>query len=154
MQHVSHTTTIRLNAPPTEIVPLFTAKGECLWVAGWTPEYIYPKSGEPETGMIWKTSNNDHSDAIWITVNYDTVQNAVTYIKCTPEKHITRIDIQCDPVNDTQTLAQITYTMTALSDKGHVDIGEFTEAYYNQWITSWESALNHYLGFGEALQHV
>lgn len=154
MEHISHTTTIILDALPHDIVPLFTASGECLWIADWNPEYIYPLSGDPQTGMIWKTVNNDQSEAIWVTVNYDTVQNAVTYLKFTPEQHVTRIDIQCDPANDSQTLAQITYTMTALSDNGHTDINKFTEAYYTQWIASWEIALNHYLKFGEALQHV
>ena len=153
MQHISHTTTIQLNAPPSEIVPLFTAKGECLWIVGWSPEYIYPASGDPQTGMIWKTKNHDQTDAIWVTANYDTVQNAVTYIKYTPDMHITRIDIQCDPVEDAQTLAQITYTLTALGEAGQADIIKFTEDHYTHWIASWEKALNYYLEYGEALPH-
>jgi len=152
-QQVSHRTTIILNAPPHDIMPLFTASGERLWVAGWTPEYIYPKTGEPQTGMIWKTTHHDENDSIWVTINYDTVQNSITYIKHTPDKLITRIDIQCNAINNKQTSAHITYTLTAITPNGAANIETFTEAYYTVWIDSWEKALNHYLEYGEMLTH-
>lgn len=150
MQHISRSTTIQVKAPVDEALPLFTAVGECLWVPGWNPTYIYPESGEAETGMIWKT-DTDGKDAIWVTVNYDTVQHLASYVKWTPEKHVTRIDIDCNSTEDGNTQAQVTYTLTALAEEGHADIEKLTEKYYQEWIASWEVAINHYLDLGEIL---
>ena len=94
MQPVSHSTTIKVNANPDETLPLFTAAGECLWVKGWNPTYIYPETGEPKEGMIWKTTHAN-VDEIWVTVNYDVTQHTATYLKWSPAKTVTRIDIQC-----------------------------------------------------------
>ena len=37
---VSHTGTLRVDAPPEHAFQLFTAPGERLWVDGWDPEVL------------------------------------------------------------------------------------------------------------------
>jgi len=74
MRQVSHSTTIQVNATPDRTLPLFTAAGERLWIKEWDPMYIYPETGEPKEGMIWKTTNAANIDEIWVTVNYDVAQ--------------------------------------------------------------------------------
>ena len=150
MQYVSRSTTIELNATPDAALLLFTAAGEREWVPGWDPIYIYPETGEPGTGMIWKTEAHDQ-EAIWVTINHDTEQHTAAYVKWTPEKHVTRIDVQCDPAPDGKTVARVTYTLTALSEQGGADIEKLTEDHYNEWIASWEKAINHYLATGESV---
>lgn len=153
MQRVSHTTSIRVNAPPEEALPLFTAKGEELWVAGWKPKYIYPESGETEVGLIWTTAINDTTRAIWVTVEYDSEKGTASYVKWTPDKHVTRIDVRCDPAEHDKTIATVTYTLTALGEAGYSDIEALTEDHYEARIASWERAINHYLEFDELLMH-
>ena len=152
MQQVSHSTTIRVNATPDETLPLFTAAGERLWIKEWNPTYIYPETGEPKEGMIWKTTDDASIDEIWVTVNYDVTQHTATYVKWSPKNNVTRIDIQCSSIDDTQTLVQVTYTITALSDKELISLEEFTKEHYDSWLRSWERAVNHYLQHGEASQ--
>lgn len=150
MQQVSHSTTIRVNATPDETLPLFTAAGERLWIKEWKPTYIYPKSGEPQQGMVWKTTSEANIDEIWVTVTYNVEQHTATYVKWSPENNVTRIDIQCSPIDDAHTRVQITYTVTALNNKARTGLQAFTKAHYDHWIMSWEKAINHYLQHGEA----
>jgi hypothetical protein len=150
MQQVSHSTTIEVNTTPDEALPLFTAVGERLWIKEWDPAYIYPESGEPMQGMIWKTTNAAGIDEIWVTVTYDVEQHAACYVKWSPEKHVTRIDVDCDAIDDDRTRVQVTYTITALSEEGLAQLKHFTKAHYERMIKPWQGAVNHYLETGEA----
>jgi len=150
MQQVSHSTTIQVNATPDEALPLFTAVGERLWIKEWNPTVIYPESGEPQQGMIWKTTNEANVDEIWVTVTYDVEQHTVTYVKWSPDNNVTRIDIQCTSIGDAHTQVQISYTITALSNKGRAGLKSFSKVHYVHWIMTWEKAINHYLQHGEA----
>lgn len=149
MQHISRTASLTVNATPDVTLPLFTAKGECLWIADWKPTYIYPESGDTETGMIWKTSHHGEADTIWVTVNYDAENHLASYIRWTAEKLVTRIDIKCDPDRADKTRVHVTYTLTAIAEAGHATIDALTEAHYTHMIASWEEDINHYLANGE-----
>ena len=149
--HVSRSATITLYDSPDKILPLFTAYGETLWITGWNPEYVYPEDGEAKTGAVWKTQHHSNDpETVWVTINYDTETHSVTYVNVTPNKQVTRIDIQCDALDDTKTSAQITYTITALGKKGTEYIKKLTQEHYDHWMNSWEQAVNHYLQHGEA----
>lgn len=153
--YVSRTATIILNDTPDKILPLFTAYGETLWIIGWNPDYVYPEDGEAKTGSVWKTRHSENDpETVWVTINYDSETYSVTYINVTPDKQVTRIDIQCDALDDDKTSAQITYTITALGQKGLDYIKNLTEEHYNHWMKhSWEMAVNHYLHYGTAVPH-
>ncbi|MCP5100644.1 MAG: hypothetical protein GY943_34275 [Chloroflexi bacterium] len=150
--YVSRTATITLNDSPDKILPLFTAYGETLWITGWNPEYVYPEDGEAKTGSVWKTQHDKNApETVWVTINYDTETHSVTYVNITPNKQVSRIDIQCDALDESKTSAQITYTITALGEKGTDYIKQLTQAHYDHWMQhSWKKAINHYLQIGEA----
>jgi hypothetical protein len=152
--HVSRSATITLNDSPDKILPLFTAYGETLWITGWNPEYVYPEDGEAKTGSVWKTQHDKNDpETVWVTVNYDTEKHTVTHINVMPNIRATRIDIQCDAIANDHTSAKITYTLTALGEKGSSFIEKFTDDHYKHWMHSWEKAINHYLHHGEAAPH-
>ena len=152
--HISRTATITLNDSPEVILPLFTAYGETLWITGWNPEYVYPEDGEAKTNSVWKTRHDkDDPETIWVTINYDTEAHSVTYVNVTPDKQVTRIDIQCDAADDGKTAAQITYTITALGEKGLNYIKQLTQDHYDHWMLSWEKGINFYLHHGKAAPH-
>jgi hypothetical protein len=153
--YVSRTATITLNDSPDKILPLFTAYGETLWITGWNPEYVYPEDGEAKTGSVWKTQHDKNDpETVWVTINYDIETHSVTYVNVTPNKQVTRIDIQCDALDDTKTLAHITYTITALGEKGTDYIKQLTQEHYDHWMQhSWEKAINYYLHHGKAAPH-
>ena len=152
--HISRTATITLNDLPDKILPLFTAYGETLWVNGWNPEYVYPEDGEAKTGSVWKTQHDKNDpETVWVTINYDTETQSVTYVNVIPNKQVTRIDIQCDTLEDRKTSAEITYTITALGEKGTDYIKQLTQEHYDQWMHSWEKGINYYLHHGKAGPH-
>lgn len=151
MKRLSHTSAIQVNAPQEVVLPLLTADGECLWIPGWNPTYIYPESGQPENGMVWTTMREGLSE-IWVTVNYDPVQQKATHLKFAPQKHVTSINVRCVPLATSKTTVHITYSMTALSEAGQAAMSKFTEVYYRDMLVWWEKALNHYVEFGETLQ--
>ena len=153
--HISRTATITLNDSPDQIFPLFTAYGETLWVTGWNPEYVYPKDGQAKTYSVWKTRHDENDpETIWVTINYDSEAHAVTYVNVTPDNRVARIDIQCDAIDDGKTSAQITYTITALGEKGLHYIKQLSQEYYEHWMQhSWKTAINDYLHHGEAAPH-
>ncbi len=155
INHVSRTATIILNETPDKILPLFTAYGETLWITGWNPDYVYPENGEAVTNSVWKTRQDENTpETIWITADYDREKNSVTYFNVIPDKQVTRIDIQCDPFEDSRTSAQITYTITALGQKGAEYISQLTEKHYHKWMrNSWELSINYYLRHGKAVPH-
>jgi len=153
--HISRTATITLNDSPDKILPLFTAYGETLWIAGWKPEYVYPEDGEAKSNSVWKTQHDeDTPETIWATIKYDTEAHSVTYLNVTPEKQVTRIDIHCKAADDGKTQAQITYTITALGQAGFDFISALTQEHYDHWMKkSWEMAINYYLHHGKPAPH-
>ena len=126
-----------------------------MWVPGWNPDYVYPENGEAVTDSVWKTHHDiNDPETIWVTANYDREKHSVTYINMTPEKQVTRIDIQCDALEDSKTSARITYTITALGKKGTDYISQLTEEHYQHWMKhSWEKSINFYLHHGKAAPH-
>lgn len=152
--HVSRTASITLNESPDKILPLFTAYGETLWITGWNPEYVYPKDGKAKTGSVWKTQHDENDpETVWLTIDYDTETHSVTYVNVTLNKQVTRIDIQCNTLDDGKTSAQVTYTITALGQKGADYIKKLTQEHYDHWMLSWEKGINYYLHHGKAAPH-
>jgi hypothetical protein len=147
--------TIRLNEAPETVFPLFTPEEEKKWAAGWDFEWVYPPDpdGDVEENFIFKTSAHDHhhGEAIWIIGHYDPDAYQIVYYRLEPGVKIGHIRIECQATEAGQTLATITYTYTGLSKAGHRFIEKFTAAHYQQFIESWERAINHFLETGEAL---
>lgn len=151
---ISRTAIITLNDSADKILPLFTAYGETLWISGWNPEYVYPEDGEARANAVWKTQHDESGpETIWVTIHYDTETHSVTYISFRLDHHVARVDIQCDAIAGGKTSAQITYTITALGEKGIHHIEQLTQEHYDRWMKSWEMAINHYLQHGEAAAH-
>jgi hypothetical protein len=151
MKHISRTAKIQVNASPEKALPLFTAKGEELWVTGWKPTYVYPESGEPELNAVWTTKIDATTTAVWVTVDYDPQNGSASYVKWTPDRHVTRVDIQCDPDGEGRSITTVTYTRTALSEAGSSELIALTKDQYDARIASWERAINHYLEHNELL---
>lgn len=46
MNRIERRHSITVARPIDQVFPLFTPKGETLWVQGWNPDFIHPESGE------------------------------------------------------------------------------------------------------------
>jgi hypothetical protein len=144
---------IQLLAPASEVFPLFTPVDEKLWAAEWDPQLVHPASGEAQEGMVFTTTHAGEPTSIWTIVLFDKGNSRISYVKVTPEKLVTKIDIRCQENPDGSTGAEVTYTHTALSPHGNDFIEGFTEAKYRDQINGWEQAINHTLKHGQAPIH-
>ncbi len=150
-RRIVRTTTIELAASANRVFPLFEPIGEKQWAGDWDPQMIYPPSGVAEAGAVFAVPHAGGSPAIWTIVRYDPGRFQIAYVRVEPATHVARIDIACAETPDGATRADITYTFTALTERGNAYVDTFTEQHYRAWIASWATAINHFLRHGVAL---
>ena len=152
-QQVMRSHAIHLPAALHHVLPLFEPLGEKHWVHGWNPEMIYPPSGIAQEGTIFTTRHADEPARIWIILTFEKEQAHIRYLNVLPHSHTSMIDVCCESDGTEATVAHITYTLTALTPQGNIYLDGFTQEYYQAWISSWETAITHYLLHGHMLSH-
>ncbi len=151
--HVVRTHTIQLAARPEKVFPLFEPIGETQWATGFKPEMRYPASGNAEEGAVFTTKHHGESNKIWIIAAYDPKDYCIKYINVTPDSHVTVLEIHCDANTDGTTQAHVTCAFTALTERGNEYVARHTDEYYREFISLWETGINHFLRHGRPMQH-
>lgn len=152
-KRVSRSHRIVLNDSLQNVFCLFTPEEEKKWAAGWQYKLVYPPSAKTEHNLIFTTHTHSHKqdDAIWIISKYTPETSEIEYYRIEPEIKIGFIQIQCSESPDNNTIAEISYTYTALSESGNEFVSNFTEDYYQNFINSWQNAINYYIKTGKIL---
>ena len=151
-QQATRTHTIHLNGQIENIFTLFDPIGEKKWSEGWNPIIISPNA-EIHEGTVFITKNRDGTETIWTITALDQAKHDIAYTAVTPSIRVTLINITCQPEDDNHTKAHVTYTITALSEKGKQYVKTFTDQHYGEFMANWEKAINHYLQHGRPLPH-
>ncbi len=139
---VTHSYTQRLHGSPGEVFPLLCPVRECDWVNGWEPSLVISSSGVAELDCVFVTgSAND--EAVWIITQFEPATR-IEFIKINPRETAARITIDLRQ-DGAQTLAEVTYSYTALSADGDRILAAFTTGHYLRFMREWEGELNHYL---------
>jgi hypothetical protein len=110
---------------------------------------VISNSGVAEQDCIFVTSAQN-GESIWMVSEY-TPPTRIAFVKITPDETVGLIDIRLAAADDGGTNARITYTFTALSEKGVAAVNAFTAAYYREFMLAWEAQLNHFLRHGEKM---
>ncbi|MBI5030706.1 MAG: hypothetical protein HZB51_09275 [Chloroflexi bacterium] len=84
-------------------------------------------------------------DAIWVVTQWNPREFFVEFIKVIPGFTVGEIEIQLRQGMNDQTFAEISYSFTALSQKGVEFVEQFTVERYETFMQEWESELNHFL---------
>ena len=105
---------IRIPGPIEKVFPLFTPKGELLWIPTWKYTPVYPASGDTERDMVFRT---DDGSTTWTLAVYDPPNTSI-YVLMNPDL-VARIEVNCRALSPNETSMRITYTWTALTDRGH-----------------------------------
>ena len=113
-QRHSQSGELRLHGPVEKVFPLFTPKGELLWIPTWKYTPVYPPSGETEQDMVFRT---DDDTTNWTLAQYDPPRRSV-YVLMNSDL-VARIEVTCRAASPTETDMRITYTWTALTERGH-----------------------------------
>jgi hypothetical protein len=139
--HVERTHTIRLEAPPSEVFPLFEPLGEMGWADDWEPEILYPATGETVEGAVFVTARGTDEETIWAIASYVPSDYRIRYLRVTPGSRAGVVEVTCEKGSGGATNARVTYAFTALSKAGNLYLAGFTEEYYRGFIDSWEVAI-------------
>ena len=153
--HISRSHAILLDAPPDQVFPLFEPVGEQSWATDWKPAFLFPPSGAAQVGAVFTTQvhEDDGQDTIWVMSAYEPANFRLAYLRVTPGSRVGIIDISCREMPVDATEATVTYTFTGLSDEGNEFIARLTPVHYQEYIASWETAINQYMRSGQSLAH-
>jgi hypothetical protein len=113
-QRHSQSGELRLRGPVEKVFPLFTPKGELLWIPTWKYTPVYPPSGETEQDMVFRT---DDDTTTWTLAQYDPPRRSV-YVLMNADL-VAHIEVTCRAASPKETDMRITYTWTALTERGH-----------------------------------
>lgn len=127
-----------LEAPRSQVFPLFTAGGEREWVPGWNPEML---SGAEERGSAFRTQNQHGQETIWVVTEYRPLDGRVSYARAALGSNIGLIDVVCTDSAGGGTDVSVRYTLTALSETGRKFVSNFLETgHYSKMIDEWRAA--------------
>lgn len=149
---VSRTGVVEVALHPDQALPLFTARGETLWVPGWSPVYIEPLDGEPVAGGIWLTEDRfpdgRRVEVIWRVERYDPDARIAQYLRVVPGHRVVVVTVECAPWlqgGAVHTRATVTYAVTALSDEGQQWLAAWDQAAFDGMLKEWARLLARYL---------
>jgi hypothetical protein len=145
---IKHTYTQTLAGPPETVFPLLCPVRETEWVKGWDPRLVISESGVAELDCIFIMPGQPH-ESIWVVTQWQPQNYCIEFLKVTPGLTVGRIEIRLQSGDINQTLAQVSYAYTALSEAGERFIEGFTEEHYTDFMQEWEAELNHFLTTGQ-----
>jgi hypothetical protein len=151
-RQVTQSYVLSLNGDIDDVFGLFDPLGEKKWSEDWNPLMIFPPSGICQ-GAVFETRGKDGKVAIWVISTYDRNNRNIIYAAITPDFKASIIEVKCEPDGTSHTKARVTYTVTSLSEKGTQYLDSFSEDYYQEMMTHWEEAINHYLLHGYPMRN-
>jgi hypothetical protein len=136
--------TFHLDAPLTQVFPLFTARGERAWAPGWEPVLL---SGAEERGSAFVTTGSHGRAVTWVVTDYRPAEGRVSYARLVHDSNIGLVDVVCSQAPHGGTDVSVRYTLTPLSDTGKEFVAEFMkDDSYSRMIDEWREATSKALG--------
>lgn len=127
-----------LEAPRSQVFPLFTAQGERDWAPGWNPELL---SGAEERGSAFRTQHEHGQETIWVVTEFRPQEGRVSYARAALGSNIGLVDVVCTDSADGGTDVSVRYTLTALNENGRIFVSHFLDTrHYSQMIEQWRAA--------------
>jgi len=143
----SQTRSFNLGAPSRELLQLFTAEGERLWVPGWNPELL---SGGTERGSVFRTLGADGQETVWVVTDFRPDLGRASYARIAQGSNMGLVDVHCEPLTANSTCVTVTYTLTGLSPEGTAFVQRFLAAqYFSAYIEGWKQSLDNLLESGQ-----
>ncbi|MBZ9846474.1 hypothetical protein LB565_00475 [Mesorhizobium sp. CA14] len=142
--HLERSHRIDLAGPIERVFPLFTPMGETLWVDGWNPEFLHPRDGETQEGMVFRTGHGDEL-TLWACTDWQPKEHRVRYARVTPGSRFGFVEVTCLDNGPDGTQASIAYTFTALGEEGQSYLSKLTEDAFRDMIETWKVEINAWL---------
>ncbi len=136
--------TIRIPGNCGTVFMAFCPVAEREWIEGWESDIIFSESGIAEKNCVFKTSQLNTPDAIWVCSIYD-FGRQVEYVRVIPDHFVTVINILTEQTGE-ETACTVTFTHTALSDDGAQAMKlQFNEERFIEQIESWKTMVPIYV---------
>jgi hypothetical protein len=126
--------TVRVPLPPELALPLFTPRGERRWAEGWDPVFPAEHTDDGAPGTVFLTEAHGGGHAIWTVA--DRTPRSMRYARAVPGVLAGTVEVRCEAAG-AETLAGVTYDLTALSDAERPHLREFA-AGYDAFLGEWE----------------
>ena len=142
--HLERRHSIVLPAPVAEIFPLFTPRGETLWVKGWEPDFLHPMNGDTQDGMVFRTEHGGET-TLWACCLWEPEAYRVRYVRVTPNSRFGFVEVWCREIAAGQTEATVSYAFTALSRDGEAYLADLDEEAFRRMIEDWRVSIGEWL---------
>ena len=130
----------RVDKSSAEAFPLFSPRGEELWVPDWKPEILYPAGAEWEEGLVFRTVRGGQ-EAVWFVTTLDRDLHRVTYHRVDTGMTAVTVSVACDPAAGNGTEVRVRYTFVGLSDAGNEAVRARSQPEFDEWMRQWESMI-------------
>ena len=120
---------VRVPLPLEHALPLFTPRGERRWVAGWEPRFPADDADDSAPGTVFVTD-----ESIWMVA--ERTERSMRYARALPGVWAGTVEVRCEPAGS-ETLADVTYDLTALDEGQRPRLREFA-AGYAAFLGEWE----------------
>jgi hypothetical protein len=140
------------NGNPEEVFPLLCPVRETDWLDGWQYTMIHSRSGVIEQDCVFTTPHHGKLETTWYVTHYDKAAYAIEFIRITPGENVVKINIRLSAIDSKTTSTEINYQYTVLNEDQNRFIENDLEKNFEQSMTWWERAINHYLVTGKKLR--
>jgi hypothetical protein len=143
-----HSCTQTWNGKVESVFPLLCPVKEADWVPGWEPNLVVSSSGVMEKNCIFLEPEGEN-EAVWVVTAYENNHYLDMY-RVMPGVAVSQFTIILDE-DENYTKACISYEHTSLGEAGDELVNEFTEGGFNEFMSHFEAAINHYLETGSMI---
>jgi hypothetical protein len=147
----------RIEAAPEAVFPLLCPVREGEWLEGWAAscELIWSASGLAEPGCVFRTTEPDGPETIWIITEHDPDRGVVVFARVTPGLAASTLRIEVVTSDNRSSAVAIRYMVVPTSREGETYVaGRYDRHDLTDSVVWWERSMNHYLRTGQLLRRL
>ncbi|WP_207207045.1 hypothetical protein [Agromyces binzhouensis] len=127
---------------------LFTARGEELWVPGWTPRFFVDDADDLEVGTVWQTRDDDGRPTTWVVLDCEPGR-AARYARVAEAWTAGTVTVEL--VDTAQgCVVEVAYDLTAMTTDAAADLARFADG-YDAFLDEWRTTILDHLASGGAM---
>ena len=127
---------------------LFTARGEQLWVPGWSPQFFAHVDDDLDLGTVWRTDDDEGRATTWIVLDADP-PSRVRYARVAEAWTAGTVAVS---LTETPSGCRVTveYDLTAIRPDAAAELDRFAEG-YAAYLASWRTLIVDHVDAGGAM---
>ncbi|MDJ1018051.1 MAG: hypothetical protein QNJ35_16190 [Paracoccaceae bacterium] len=132
---------ITIGWPRDEALFLFTPKGEEEWVEGWSPDYVFPDTGETVQGMFF-TTDHGNEKTYWACLEWKPDEGFVKYLRLNPDSRVSFVSVQLTALSEMETSVEVIYQVVPLANDAATLPGIPTPEEFVAYVEGWKKHID------------